>query len=62
MVGTGEGPLHIFNWGEWGNLSDRFPLSAMSVDALAAVNEDIILAGASDGKIRLLPVDHSMNS
>ncbi len=52
VCGTQEGVLDIFNWGEWGDLSDRFVGHPQSVDAVVALTEDIICTGSSDGLIR----------
>lgn len=54
ICGTGEGVLQIFNWGEWGNISDRLTGHPMSVDCLIKVNEDILCSGSMDGKVRLV--------
>ncbi len=54
MCGTGDGVLNIFNWGEWGNISDRFPGHPMSVDCMVQITEDIICTGSIDGIIRLV--------
>ena len=54
VCGTGDGVLNIFNWGEWGNISDRFPGHPMSVDCMVQVTEDIICTGSIDGIIRLV--------
>lgn len=52
MCGTGEGVLNIFNWGEWGNISDRFPGHPMSVDCLQSVGDTVVCTGSSDGLVR----------
>ena len=52
VCGTEEGVLDIFNWGEWGNISDRFPGHPMSVDAIVPLSESVVCTGASDGIIR----------
>lgn len=61
IVGAEDGALNIFNVGEWGNISDRFPLDTSkrsygncSVDGLQIVNERLVIASSSDGKIRLV--------
>ncbi|XP_076330623.1 WD repeat-containing protein 55 [Tachypleus tridentatus] len=55
-VGTGEGAINIFNWGEWGNISDRFPGHPMSIDSMVAISDDIICTGSMDGVIRAVHV------
>jgi len=52
VCGTEEGVLDIFNWGEWGNISDRFPGHPMSVDAIVPLSDSVVCTGASDGIIR----------
>ena len=52
VCGTGEGTLNIFNWGEWGNISDRFPGHPMSIDCIVPLTPDIICTGSMDGVIR----------
>lgn len=52
MCGMQEGILNIFNWGEWGNISDRFPGHPESVDCLVPITENIICTGSTDGIIR----------
>ncbi|UYV62992.1 WDR55 [Cordylochernes scorpioides] len=51
IVGTGEGVINIFNKDEWGNISDRFPVTTDSIDCLVPITEDVIAAGSSDGSI-----------
>lgn len=52
VCGTGEGALNIFTWGEWGDISDRFPGHPQSVDACVAVSDNIVCTGSMDGIIR----------
>ena len=52
VVGNGDGALHIFNWGEWGNMSDRFPGHPVSIDCMLALNNNIIFTGSFDGIVR----------
>ena len=52
VCGSGDGVLYLFNWGEWGNMSDRFPGHAGSISCVIALNDDIVCTGSSDGKIR----------
>ncbi|XP_033741992.1 WD repeat-containing protein 55-like [Pecten maximus] len=56
VCGTGEGVLNIFNWGEWGNISDRFPGHPLSVDCMVAVTDNIICTGSSDGIVRAVNI------
>lgn len=52
VVGAGDGSLNIFNWGEFGNISDRFPGHPQGVNCLSVLSDDIICTGCEDGKIR----------
>ncbi|XP_054716334.1 WD repeat-containing protein 55-like [Uloborus diversus] len=52
VVGSGDGSLNIFNWGEYGNISDRFPGHPGSVDCMVKIAEDVVCTGCEDGKIR----------
>ncbi|GFX66665.1 WD repeat-containing protein 55 [Trichonephila clavipes] len=52
VVGAGDGSLNIFSWGEFGNISDRFPGHPGSVDAMVVVEDDLVCTGCEDGKIR----------
>lgn len=52
VCGTGEGALNIYSWGEWGDLSDRFPGHPQSVDACVAISDNVVVTGSIDGIIR----------
>ena len=60
VVGAEDGALNIFNVGEWGNISDRLPLSKKrsfgecSIDGIQVVSERLIIASGSDGGLRLV--------
>ncbi|GIZ01900.1 WD repeat-containing protein 55 [Caerostris extrusa] len=51
-VGTNNKALNIFNWGEFGNISDRFPGHPGSVDCMVVVSDDVVVTGCEDGKVR----------
>jgi len=56
--GSGEGVLNIYNWGEWGDISDRVPMEKDSIDSICALTEDIVVTGVGNGRIKswyLLP-------
>ncbi|KAI9228724.1 MAG: WD40-repeat-containing domain protein, partial [Piptocephalis tieghemiana] len=53
VVGTQDGVLAFFNYGDWGDINDRFVGHPSSVDALCKVDEDTVLSGSSDGMIRV---------
>jgi hypothetical protein len=52
VCGSQEGVLDIYTWGQWGDISDRFPGHPSSIDSLVAVSEELILTASSDGLIR----------
>ena len=61
IVGAEDGALNIFNVGEWGNISDRFPINTSkrsfgdcSIDAIEVISEKLIILSGSDGKLRLV--------
>ena len=53
IAGSQEGVLHTYKWGQWADCSDRFPGHPHSIDALAALDDDTLLTGSSDGLIRV---------
>lgn len=68
LVGTEDGAINIFNNGEWGNISDRFPIKGsngqaqrrLTIDRMEVISwendEEIVLTGSSDGKVRILNI------
>ncbi|XP_005100082.1 WD repeat-containing protein 55 [Aplysia californica] len=56
VCGTSEGVLNIFNWGQWGNISDRFPCGQDQVDSLVPITDNVVCAGTSDGNIQAVHV------
>lgn len=56
VCGCGMGELNIFSWGEWGNISDRFPGHPMSVDCMVPLTDEIICTGSCDGMIRAVNI------
>jgi hypothetical protein len=52
VVGSQSGVLFIFNWGEWEEISDRFPGHPHSIDTMVKIDESTIITGSSDGLIR----------
>ena len=55
-VGTQEGVLEIFSWGDWGDCTDRFMGHPCSIDSMVKVDESTICTGTSDGKIRMMSI------
>lgn len=56
LCGTSEGVINIFNWGEWGNISDRFPGHPLSIDCMVPITRDIVCTGSSDGIVRAVHI------
>ncbi len=52
VVGSQEGILNVWSWGDWGDISDRFPGHPQSIDEIIGVDKDTIITGSSDGLIR----------
>jgi WD40 repeat protein len=52
VCGCGDGVLNIWSWGEWGDVSDRFPGHPSSIDACIAVNDNMVCTGCLDGAVR----------
>ncbi|KAG5463175.1 MAG: hypothetical protein BJ554DRAFT_1275 [Olpidium bornovanus] len=51
-VGTQGGVVHIFNFGSWGDCTDRFVGHPNSIDTMVKATEDVSITGSSDGMIR----------
>lgn len=59
VVGTQDGPLHIFSWGRFGDMDDRLVGPEGSVDCLApagASDSGLVFSGGEDGLVRLVGV------
>jgi WD repeat-containing protein 55 len=56
VVGTQDGVVELFSWGNWGDCTDRIPGHPSSVDAIAKVDDDTICTGGGDGIIRMISV------
>ena len=52
VTSTGEGPLLIFKWDWFGDCSDRLIGHTSSVDAMYKLDENTLLTGCGDGKLR----------
>ena len=46
----------IFNYGQWEDISDRFPGHPSSIDAMIKVDEETLLTGSSDGIVRIIGI------
>lgn len=56
VCGTGDGILNLFSWGEWGDISDRFPGHPLSIDSCVAVSDSVVCTGSMDGIIRAVHI------
>ncbi|KAI8372713.1 WD40-repeat-containing domain protein [Radiomyces spectabilis] len=52
VVGSQEGVLSLWSWGDWGDYKDRIIGHPNSIDAICKLDEDTICTGSSDGLIR----------
>ena len=59
VCGTGDGILNLFSWGEWGDISDRFPGHPLSIDSCVAVSDNVVCTGSMDGIIRYVLLSQS---
>lgn len=56
LCGTQLGIVCFFNWGDWGDLKDRFVGHPSSIEAMAVIDQDTICTGASDGLVRICSI------
>jgi len=56
VCGSQDGVLNIFTWGDFGDISDRFPGHPSGIGAMVKFDEDVVLTGANDGVIRVMNV------
>ena len=54
VVGTDDGVMLIFSNNRWIDCSDRFPGHKQSIDCMLKIDENQILTGSMDGKMRLV--------
>ncbi|KAI7862064.1 WD40-repeat-containing domain protein, partial [Spinellus fusiger] len=52
VVGSQDGILSLWSWGDWGDYKDRIVGHPHSIDAICKIDEDTICTGSSDGMIR----------
>lgn len=61
LVGSSNGTLYLFNWGEFGYHSDEFPGIKHGINCLLPVTENIVVCACEDGILRathLFPQRH----
>ncbi|KAJ3123295.1 WD domain repeat-containing protein 55 [Nowakowskiella sp. JEL0407] len=56
VVGTQDGTLLIFTWGQWLDCTDRLPGHPSSINSLLPISSDCIVTGADDGIMRLIGI------
>jgi hypothetical protein len=56
IVGTQDGVLSLWSWGDWGDYNDRIMGHPNSIEAICKLDEDTVATGSSDGIIRLVTV------
>lgn len=54
IVGETDGVLGIFSYGQFGDVSDRFPGHPQSIDTICKLTEDLCVTGSSDGLLRIV--------
>jgi hypothetical protein len=52
VVGSGIGVLNIWQWGDWGDICDRYPVQPVSIDAMLFIDENTICIGTEDGFLK----------
>ncbi len=56
LCGSQDGVMVAFNWGQWGDCSDRFPGHLETVECMWKVDESTVITGSSDGIIRVVSI------
>ncbi|KAI8910052.1 WD40-repeat-containing domain protein, partial [Powellomyces hirtus] len=56
VVGTQDGTLLLFSWGDWGDCTDRFPGHPNSVDSMVKVEDATVMTASGDGIIRAIGI------
>lgn len=52
VVGSGEGIMYIFNWGEFGFHIDRYSGHPGQINCIVPIGDRLLLTGCEDGNIR----------
>lgn len=52
VVGSQDGVLSLWTYGDWGDYTDRYLGHPSSIDTICKLDEDTICTGSSDGIIR----------
>ncbi|KAG0045937.1 WD domain repeat-containing protein 55 [Gryganskiella cystojenkinii] len=56
LVGSQDGILNIYSWGDWGDCTDRIVGHPSSIDTICKIDEDTVATGSSDGIIRIIDI------
>ncbi|KAJ2875431.1 WD domain repeat-containing protein 55 [Coemansia aciculifera] len=54
VVGETDGVLGIFTYGQFDDVTDRFPGHPQSIDSICKLTEDLCVTGSSDGLLRIV--------
>ncbi|KAJ2476645.1 WD domain repeat-containing protein 55 [Coemansia sp. RSA 2131] len=54
VVGETDGVMGIFSYGQFGDVTDRFPGHPQSIDSICKLTEDLCVTGSSDGLLRIV--------
>ncbi|KAJ9581790.1 hypothetical protein L9F63_003859 [Diploptera punctata] len=52
LVGSSNGILYLFNWGEFGYHSDEFPGMKQAISCMVPVTENVVVCSGEDGVLR----------
>lgn len=52
LVGSQEGILSLWTWGDWGDYKDRIVGHPNSIDSICKLDEDTVCTASGDGLIR----------
>lgn len=56
VCGTQSGTMHIWTWGDWGDVSDRMPGHPQSVMSMVKIDESTVITCSEDGIIRVVQI------
>jgi len=56
VVGSQDGVLSLWTYGDWGDYTDRYLGHPSSIDTICKLDEDTICTGSSDGIIRIVSI------
>ena len=48
----------IYDWGLWGDITDRFPAHPQSIDCMLTLNDSVICTGCMDGNVRSVSLNN----